>query len=270
MNYPMKYPVKIILVLFGVLFLNNFIYGQTEFKIPEKPKIIYPVNDYANILTEEQQNKLNNKLISYSDSTSTEIIVCIVKTLNGDDINYVGAKWGEKWQIGQKYKNNGILLLIASDDHKLAIQNGRGVEDAMTDYTSSTIIHQYMIPYLQQNDYYGAINSGTDQIIKVLQGKFKADNPEDTDDTTSGIIVAVFIFFIILLYILMHKNNRNNTYYDRNGKRRNNDDDFWGGLGGFIGGSIFGGSGGSSSRGGGFGGFGGGGSFGGGGASGSW
>lgn len=267
----MKYPVKIILVLFGVLFLNNFIYGQTEFKIPEKPKIIYPVNDYANILTEEQQNKLNNKLISYSDSTSTEIIVCIVKTLNGDDINYVGAKWGEKWQIGQKYKNNGILLLIASDDHKLAIQNGRGVEDAMTDYTSSTIIHQYMIPYLQQNDYYGAINSGTDQIIKVLQGKFKAaDNPEDTDDTTSGIIVAVFIFFIILLYILMHKNNRNNTYYDRNGKRRNNDDDFWGGLGGFIGGSIFGGSGGSSSRGGGFGGFGGGGSFGGGGASGSW
>lgn len=266
----MKYPVKIILILFGVLFLNNFIYGQTEFKIPEKTKIIYPVNDYANILTEEQQNKLNNKLISYSDSTSTEIIVCIVKTLNGDDINYVGAKWGEKWQIGQKYKNNGILLLIASDDHKLAIQNGRGVEDAMTDYTSSTIIHQYMIPYLQQNDYYGAINSGTDQIIKVLQGKFKADNPEDTDDTTSGIIVAVFIFFIILLYILMHKNNRNNTYYDRNGKRRNNDDDFWGGLGGFIGGSIFGGSGGSSSRGGGFGGFGGGGSFGGGGASGSW
>ena len=152
----------------------------------------------------------------------------------------MGAKWGEKWQIGQKYKNNGVLLLIATDDHKLTIQNGRGVEDALTDYTSSMIIHQYMIPYLKLNNFYEAINSGTDQIINVLQGKFKADNKGD-DDTTSGIVIAIFIFFIILLYILMHKNNKNNTYYDRNGKRRNNDDDFWGGLGGFIGGSIFGG-----------------------------
>lgn len=264
----MKYPVKFILLIFG-LFVNIFLYGQTEFKIPEKPQLIYPVNDYANILTDDQRNALNNKLISYSDSTSTEIVVCLIKTLGGDDINYVGAKWGEKWQIGQKYKNNGVLLLIATDDHKLTIQTGRGVEDALTDYTSSMIIHQYMIPYLKLNNFYEAINSGTDQIINVLQGKFKADNKGD-DDTTSGIVIAIFIFFIILLYILMHKNNKNNTYYDRNGKRRNNDDDFWGGLGGFIGGSIFGGGSSSGSRGGGFGGFGGGGSFGGGGASGSW
>ena len=261
----MKYPVKFILLIFG-LFVNIFLYGQTEFKIPEKPQLIYPVNDYANILTDDQRNALNNKLISYSDSTSTEIVVCLIKTLGGDDINYVGAKWGEKWQIGQKYKNNGVLLLIATDDHKLTIQTGRGVEDALTDYTSSMIIHQYMIPYLKLNNFYEAINSGTDQIINVLQGKFKADNKGD-DDTTSGIVIAIFIFFIILLYILMHKNNKNNTYYDRNGKRRNNDDDFWGGLGGFIGGSIFGGGSSSGSRGGGFGG---GGSFGGGGASGSW
>lgn len=264
----MKYPVKFIFLIFG-LFVNIFLYGQTEFKIPEKPQLIFPVNDYANILTDDQRNALNNKLISYSDSTSTEIVVCLIKTLGGDDINYVGAKWGEKWQIGQKYKNNGVLLLIATDDHKLTIQTGRGVEDALTDYTSSMIIHQYMIPYLKLNNFYEAINSGTDQIINVLQGKFKADNKGD-DDTTSGIVIAIFIFFIILLYILMHKNNKNNTYYDRNGKRRNNDDDFWGGLGGFIGGSIFGGGSSSGSRGGGFGGFGGGGSFGGGGASGSW
>jgi uncharacterized protein len=267
----MKYPVKFFLVLSGILFLNNFLYSQSEFKIPKKPQLIYPVNDYANILTEEQKNNLNNKLISYSDSTSTEIVVCIIKSLGGDDINYVGAKWGEKWQIGQKYKNNGVLLLIASDDHKLTIQNGRGVEDVMTDYTSSMIIHQYMVPYLKQNNYFGAIDFGTDQIIKVLQGKFKADIHEDTTDTTSGIIVAIFIFFIILLYILMHKNNKNNTYYNRNGKRRrNNDDDFWGGLGGFVGGSIFGSGNSGGSQGGGFGGFGGGGSFGGGGASGNW
>ena len=265
----MKYPVKFILLIFG-LFVNIFLYGQTEFKIPEKPQLVYPVNDYANILTDDQLNALNNKLISYSDSTSTEIVVCLIKTLGGDDINYVGAKWGAKWQIGQKYKNNGVLLLIATDDHKLTIQTGRGVEDALTDYTSSMIIHQYMIPYLKLNNFYEAINSGTDQIINVLQGKFKADNKGDDDDTTSGIVIAIFIFFIILLYILMHKNNKNNTYYDRNGKRRNNDDDFWGGLGGFIGGSIFGGGSSSGSRGGGFGGFGGGGSFGGGGASGSW
>ncbi|MDR1876646.1 MAG: TPM domain-containing protein [Flavobacteriaceae bacterium] len=267
----MKFHDKIIIPCF-FLFIGSLLFAQTEFKIPEPPSTIYPVNDYAEVLTGEQTEEINRKLFSYSDSTSTEIIVCTIKTLDGDDINYVGAKWGEKWKIGQKGKNNGILLLIAVDDRKLTIQTGRGTEDAMTDYNSSIIINQYMVPYLKENDFYGAIDSGTDQIISVLQGKFKGDPKEDGIDT-SGLPVALFVFFIIFLFVLLGNNNKSNTYYDRNGKKRRYDDGFWGGFsGGSSGrsssrssGSSWGGSSGGSSRG-----FGGGGSFGGGGASGSW
>lgn len=268
----MKFPVKKLLILFTLL-LGIFNFAQTEFKIPKKPATIYPVNDYAGVLTADQALALNQKLISYSDSTSTEIIVCTVKTLDSDDINYVGAKWGNQWGIGQKDKNNGILLLIAIQDHKLTIQNGRGTEDAMTDLYSGVIINQYMVPYLKRNDFYGAINAGTDQIINVLQGKFKASpKKSDSEDGISGFVIALIIFFFILFIALMRKKSANSTYYDSKGKKnkKNDDDDFWGGFGGgFLGGGM-GGFGGGSSGGGGFGGFGGGGSFGGGGASGSW
>jgi uncharacterized protein len=261
----MKYPVKILLLFFATIFYGNFILAQTEFKIPDPPSVIYPVNDDAQIFTPEQKESLNQKLISYKDSTYTEIIVCTVKTLDGDDINYVGARWGEKWGIGQKGKNNGILLLIAVDDRRLTIQNGRGTEDAMTDYISSSIINQYMVPYLKQNDFYGAVDSGTDQIINVLQGKFKNDSKEENSSYGIGFVAVLFVFFIGFLFALV-SNNENTTYYDRNGRKRRNNDDFFGGSrGGFSGGGFS-----SGSSGGGFGGFGGGGSFGGGGASGSW
>ncbi len=266
MNFRMKFHDKSILLCF-FLFIGSFLFSQTEFKIPDPPSQPDLVYDYANVLSSGQKAELSRKLIAYNDSTSTQILVCTVKTLDGDDINYVGARWGEKWGVGQKGKNNGIILLIATDDHKLAIQTGRGTEDAMTDFASSTIINQYMVPYLRNNDFYGAINSGTDQIIKVLQGKFKADDMPD--EAISGLAIAVIIIFFILVFILMSRTGGNSTYYDRRGKRK--DDDYWGG-GGFFGGGGggFGGGGfGGGSSGGGFGGFGGG-SFGGGGASGSW
>ncbi|MDR3273556.1 MAG: TPM domain-containing protein [Flavobacteriaceae bacterium] len=267
----MKYHVSCILLILNIL-CGGFLFAQTEFKIPDPPSVIYPVNDYAHVLSAEQIQNLNDKLIAYSDSTSTEILVCTIKTLDGDDINYVGAKWGEKWKVGQKGKNNGILLLIAVDDRKLAIQNGRGTEDVMTDMVSGLIIRNYMVPYLKSNDYYGAINSGTDQIFNVLQGKFKALPKSGNDDDWGGNIGAGIIIFIIILFVVIlfgSGGNGGGTYYDRSGKRRYRDS--WGSnFGGFGGWGSSGGWGGGSSSGGGFGGFGGGGSFGGGGASGSW
>ncbi|TWP26134.1 TPM domain-containing protein [Apibacter muscae] len=253
-----------------VLLLNTSIFSaQKEFQIPDKPAKIYPVNDYAGVLTQAQKNLLEKKLIAYNDSTSTEILLCIVKTLTGDDINYVAARWGERWKIGKQSKNNGILILIATEDRQLSIQNGRGTEDAMTDFISHQIINDYMIPYLKNGDYYGASNSGIDQIFNVLQGKFKSSSKDQPLDLVSSLvfIIVLIILFIYISQIL--KGKRKGTYYNKNGK--NKDDDFWGPGGGFFGGGFGGFGGGFSGRsGGGFGGFGGGGSFGGGGASGRW
>lgn len=243
--------IKLLLLTFSI-FLGTFVSAQSEFEIPDAPSKIYPVNDYANVLSEQQKDFINKKLITYSDSTSTEILVCTVKTINGDDINFVGARWGEKWKIGQKKSNNGIVLLIATDDHKLTIQNGRGTEDAMTDMMSGIIINQYMVPYLKENNFYEAINSGTDQIINVLQGKFKAKKSAENEDDFSGLMVAIIVFVVIMFIVFISSggNNGGGTYYDRNGKRRKNDDDFWGGIGGGFLGGGFGSSRGGSSGGG--------------------
>lgn len=271
MNFLTNSLVRKIFVVL-LLLSQIFVWAQSGYEIPNPPKKIYPVNDYAGVLNNEQKNQLNQKLIAYADSTSTEIVVCTIKNINGDDINYVGAKWGEKWKIGQKGQNNGVILLLSIEDRKLTIQAGKGTEGGLTDMTSGLIIRNFMVPYLKQGDYYQAINSGTDQIFKALKGEFKADPKKDegVSDDAIGAFVVIFIVFVVFIILVSKYGNKNSTY-SRKGK---DDDDFWGNGGGFFGGG-FGGFGGGSGgggfgSGGGFGGFGGGGSFGGGGASGGW
>ncbi|MCB9202466.1 MAG: TPM domain-containing protein [Flavobacteriales bacterium] len=240
----------------------GFSFAQKEFIIPKKPDKIYPINDYADIFSLDEEQILNQKLIRYADSTSTEIVVATVKTLNGDDINYVGAKWGETWKLGQTEKNNGVLVLIVPNDRKMTIQAGRGTEDKLTDYQSSKIIQNYFIPNIKRGDYFTATNEGTDAIIATLDGKFKNDTFQDKVVNYLPILFFLFIFLIIFFSSKGNGNDDGDIIIDSRGRRRYRDSGGW-----WIGGGGFGGG---SSSGGGFGGFGGGGSFGGGGASGSW
>lgn len=259
--------LKIILLLFF-----GFISAQTAFKIPEKPKIIYPINDYAELFTQQEEHQLNEKLINYQKQTSTEILVITIPTLDGDDGKYVAAIWGEQWKIGQKGKDNGVIVLLSIQDRKIVIQAGRGTEDALTDFRSKKIVQDYFVPYLKQGNYYLATDLGTDAIISTLEGKFVNDTPNNSND---GSIVWIIIFIILLFVVIsiFSKGSNGGTTFndddvliDRRGRRKYRDDGGWIFPGGFGGGSF----GGGSSSGGGFGGFGGGGSFGGGGASGDW
>jgi len=255
-------------IAFVFFFFGQFILAQTAFKIPEKPNLIYPVNDYAGIFSDEEEQKLNQKLINYQNTTSTEILVFSITTLDGDDANFVAAKWGKKWGIGQKGKNNGIILLIAANDRKIVIQNGRGTEDVMTDYQSTNIIQNYFIPNVKKSGFYVATDLSTDVIIATLEGKFKNDIPNKKKKGEFGFthFLIFLIIFIIIIFISRGNSNGGNNgdiLMDRKGRRRYD--------GGFIfpvGGGSFGGSSGGSDSG--FGGFGGGGDFGGGGASGDW
>lgn len=254
----MKFPIhRLLFFLFSV-----GIFAQTAFQIPEKPAIIYPINDYTNTLTSEQKNQLNEKLIRYSDSTSTEIIAAIVNTLDGDDPNYVGARWGEEWKIGQKDKNNGVVILLAMQDRKMAIQVGRGVEDRLTDYICTQIIEDGFKPHLKNGDLFAALDTGTNMIFDALNGAFKSDGSSSEGSKTSTAEILFTILFwglflsIIIIATLKSKGGGGTTF--GSGGRSSSGGWFFPSGGGFS-------SGGSS-----FGGFGGGGSFGGGGASGSW
>jgi uncharacterized protein len=268
---------KNIFLLFGLsLIFNWFIGDKLLAQIPEtptKPSFQTSVYDEAGILTPEQKNALEQKLIQYADSTSTQIVVATINTTNGEEIGYYAAQWGQKWGIGQKGKDNGVLILVAKDDRKMTIQVGYGLEHLLTDALSRRIIENSMVPHFRENDYYGGLNEATDIIFQIFAGEYKADAVEDTGSIFPILFIFLVFILIIIVIVKASKNSRNNG----GGKTSMGDDLFGpiilsrGGRGSWGGGWSTGGGGWSSGGSGGFGGGGfGGGGFGGGGASGGW
>lgn len=255
--------------------------GFTQFTIPEKPSKITEqtsVYQYTPLLSESEKNSLEQKLIRYSDTTSTQIVVAIISSTNGENINYLGAQWGHEWGIGQAKEDNGILILLAKDDRKIAINTGYGVEHLLTDAMSKRIIEQDIIPYFKRNDYNGGLHRGADAIFEVMTGEYQGTRQVNT--TSEGIPVGFMFMLFVVFMIIMISISKNKRGGGGNGPGNNRGNDFsiWdaiilsslgrGGLGGGSSGGGFGGGG--SFGGGGFGGGFGGGGFGGGGASGGW
>lgn len=240
---------------FFALLLSISLFSQRFPTVADPPKL---VNDFADVLSAAEEGSLEAKLVTYSDTTSTEIAVVIVNTINDEDPNLYAAELGEEWGVGRKGKDNGLVFLVAVDDRDMAIQNGYGLEGQLTDAETKMIIENYILPQFKKGDYYAGINNGTDQIILLLAGEFKGSGNRGGGEPTKGPpVFLIFLIFIILFTIFRKRKGRRGNLRGGGG--------YWiGGLGG-LGSS----GGGSSFGGGGFGGFGGG-SFGGGGASGSW
>lgn len=233
--------------------------GLLAQKFPPAPKN-HLVSDFTgNTLNPSEIAQLEQKLVAYSDSTSTQIAVVIMPDIGGDDINLYTAELAQAWGVGRNKFDNGCMILLSMADRKVAIQNGYGLEPYLTDALSKRIIEQRMIPEFKQGNYYTGIDGAVDAIFEVLAGTFEGETYSEEDD-----IMPFIIFFIfIILIIFMISKNKNLQHHKHGGG-------YWiGGLGGrpYSGGfGSFGrGFGGGNS----FGGFGGG-SFGGGGASGSW
>ena len=257
-----------LLLLF--LLLGSFCFAQ--FTIPEKPQLQTSVYDYIQLLQSGQKTALEQKLINYSDSTSTQIVVAIIESTEGENINFLGAQWGQKWGIGQDQKDNGILILLARGDRRIAINTGYGVEGRLTDAMSRRIIENVIIPEFKRGDYYAGLDKGADAIFQVLTGEFKEERSFDENGEFPFGAIWPIIIFIIIIIILSRRNKGRGGGGRKGGRRRG--PDFWDMIilsnMGRGGGSSRGGFGGGGSFGGGFsGGFGGGG-FGGGGASGGW
>jgi len=256
--------------LFIALFVVSVSWAQ--FTIPVKPEKQTSVYDYVNLLSSGQKAALEQKLVRYADSTSTQIVIAIIHSTKGEDINYLGAKWGEKWGIGQADEDNGILVLLAKDDRKIAISTGYGVEEFLTDFMSKRIIESVIIPQFKQGNYYAGLDQGSDAIFQVLTGQFSEDRNFSSENFKLESFLP-FLVFLIILFILLSRNKRGGGKGNNRGGRGG----FGRGLmdiiilsnmgrGGYRGGSSGGGSFGSGGFGGGFGG----GGFGGGGASGGW
>lgn len=260
-------------IFFTFILVCCYGFLSAQYTIPEKPAVLYPVYDEANLLTQQEKNELNNKLIKFADSTSTEIAIIIIPSTKGEDVNYLATMYGEKWGIGQKDVDNGVVFLIAKDDRTMSIQQGRAVEQYLTASVAGQILDYIVTPNFRQGKWYEGINAGTNAIMEAVQGKFKpiANKNKSGDISVSKLLVIAFVIFIIIVIFFGNRgggDDDDDITISRRGRRNYPGGFFPFPFPGSFGGGGFGG--GSSRGGGGFGGFGGGGSFGGGGASGGW
>lgn len=228
---------------------------------PNPPKL---VNDYVGILSSQEIAALEQKLVAYDDSTSTQIAIVVENSLEGEDIFEYSHELARSWGIGEEGKNNGILIYVAIGDRKLYIQTGYGTEGFLPDAMARRIIDQVIAPNFKQGAYFKGFDEATDVIMKLGTGEYTNDEVY-SDDFPWGVLVMVIIFIIIVIFI---NRGGGGGYYG--GGRYDSNRGGWIIMGpGGGGGGWSGGGGGGGFGGGGFGGFGGGG-FGGGGAGGSW
>lgn len=231
---------------------------------PAKPGTL--VNDYTGTLSETQKQQLESKLVAFDDSTSNQVAIAIVKSVGEYDINAYALELGRKWGVGGAKKNNGVMIVVALGDRKIAMQTGYGLEGALPDIITKRIIENEIKPAFKQGDYYGGLDAGTTAIIKYSKGEYKNDSPKPARQNSGG-GVAVIILIIIVIIILIRRGGGSGGSQVLGGRGVGNAL-LWGmfmGNNSRGSGSSWGGG----SSGGGFGGFGGG-SFGGGGSSGSW
>lgn len=259
--------IKNILISLFILFITNSAFSQGSQSVPITQFKQY-VEDQTGTLTQQQLSELRKKLEAFDKQTSTQIVVYMISSLDGESLEDISMQLAEKNKIGKKDKNNGVLMLVVKDDRKIRIEVGYGLEGALTDAISSQIIRKDITPYFKLGQYYEGIDSGVDAIIAVTKGEYTADKNSGKDNDGSplalcGIPIFIIIVFIIIFFLIIGSIIRRIFGFGRNAVfgNRNKSNWYWGG-GGFGGGSSGGFGGGGFS--------GGGGSFGGGGASGSW
>ena len=261
--------------IFLFLLLPFSLFAQ-EFPEPMRP--VRAVNDFAGMLSQSEQARLEQKLRNYNDTTSSAIVVVTVNSTNGMDVAQYTTELAHRWGVGREDVDNGLVILVSKNDRRINIATGYGMEGVVPDALAKRIIEQEIEPRFREGNFYGGLDAATDTIIKLASGEYVAEDVgEEGPPAGSFLLPLLVLFFLVIFPILrmrafrkhhLGSNRRSMSWLSMillmssmNRHKGRSYQDFRGG------GGIFGGGGGGG--GGGFGGFGGGG-FGGGGASGSW
>ena len=248
-----------------VIILFTCLPAIAQFDIPKKPDFQTSVYDYANLLSADEKVKLEEKLVKYSDSTSTQIVVVTIESLKGEDIGILTPKWGHEWGVGQAKEDNGVFILLAAKERKIWIAPGYGLEDKLTAGIGGEITRNIIIPEFKAGSYYKGLDKGADALFDLFTGKYKGERKVKKKGGGIPFVPIIVVIIIIIIIASKNKNNRGGG-----GGMDLADIILLSSLGRSSGGGGFGGFGGGSSGGGGFGGGFGGGGFSGGGSGGSW
>ena len=163
------------------------------------------VHDEAKILSAETIHKLESQLTAYEDSTSNQIAILTVLSLDGEPIESYSMRVAEEWKLGTKEKDNGVLLLIAVDDHKIRIEVGYGLEGVLTDAICSRIIRNEIAPAFRQNEYDQGVINAIHAIIGAIGGEYVSEDSEDELQLgiVPRILIGLFIFSILGAFTFM-------------------------------------------------------------------
>ena len=264
-----KKCVIISLKLFLCLLFTQI--SVAQFTIPEKPNFQTSVYDYANVLSATEKAQLEDKLIKYSDSTTTQIVVITIESLKGEDVSQLATRWSQTWGIGGTAKeDNGVIVLLAKAEKKIAINPGYGLEDRLTAGLGGEIIRNIIIPEFKSGSFYSGLDKGTDALFDVFKGKYKGERVKKSKDKGFPFFPIIVIVIIIIALIARNKGGGNSGNNGGGTGPSLLDVILLSSLGRGGGGGFGGGSSGGGFGGGGFGGGFGGGGFSGGGSSGGW
>ena len=178
-----------------VLLLSSFHLTFAQKAVPELWS--QRVHDEAKVLSASVVDQLELQLKAYEDSTSNQIAILIISSLDGDVLEDYSLRVAEKWQLGSKKNDNGVLLLIAVDDHKMRIEVGQGLEGVLTDAHSNRIIRNEMAPNFRRGDYDAGVNAAINSMIKAIGGEYSAEDPVE-ENTLGGRIIFGLISSLVL------------------------------------------------------------------------
>lgn len=255
--------------------------------IPAFAKTDYPkatsnffVNDFANCITSENEQKMQTLGEQLYKQTKAQVVVVTVKSLDGETIEDYAYGLANEWGIGDKDADSGVLLILSTDERKVRIEVGKGLEGRITDGKTGRILDDYAIPYLKDNDFSQGLYESYNILVQEVYAEYgvegytgvqESDGMSIQDSENKSSIVSSIIVVIIIIAIVLLRGGRGGgrgrgvfifPFFGGGGSSNNNNsDDFGGGFGGggFGGGGFGGGGGGGFSGGGGGGGFGGGG-----------
>jgi len=225
-------------------------------EVPPQP--LGRVNDFAGLLSPGERARIEARLRAIEEATSNQFAVAIFRSLEGESLEDFSIRLADAWKVGQKGRDNGLLLLIFTEDRKIRIEVGSGLEGVITDALSGRVIRDVLAPRFREGRYAEGILAAVDALDRVSRGEFDALPPERRG--LSGPIAGLIPFLLFLGFLGFLRALRRTVHYGPRSRRRHPGGFWWIGPGGFFGGG--------GGFGGGFGG--GGGGFGGGGASGGW
>jgi uncharacterized protein len=186
---------KLTLILIGFLFAINL------FASPSFPELTGRVVDKAGILSTQEERELSLILQQHEQSSSNQIVIVTLNSLNGYEIADYGYQLARHWKLGQKDKNNGILLIISMQEKKLRIEVGYGLEGVLTDKTAHEIIEYVLKPKFRQGSFYNGITDATNSIIKAINGEYTPSNKSNSSQNPD---IWFFIFFgIIFISVIL-------------------------------------------------------------------